>query len=560
MGYFDKYLMHEDGRDKGMNSTSSEKGTDGKKNNTSEYNHQYYMKNKDKWRDNKSSVSVKGQWDKEGDKDFDRKANNAKSVPGTDYEYYEKPDGSVVILCEDMKWVLPPGVNKGNIAEKLKEVTDREDSSDEDVNKIISDVFFNTPASGEKEFDVDAAARDVIRGKYGNGAERRAALGDDYAEVQKRVNEILGGKTSSEPKKTSKNTSKPVDGPKETPHANFPSSNSTNSAPRAREKNVTGTGTGLYRRDKVEDNKPRKREKNVSGNGTGLYTRGKVAHSEFVDRSESLEHHGILGQKWGVRRFEKAGGGLTAAGKARYQTDSNGNYKKLSKEEQRARKDAVTKWGTQSNQPSSARSSALAGTYAGLRISTGKDPKLIGKALDKSNDADEKRWKAAKKARSNMSDEEIKETEKLVKKERAKKALKIGAAVTATALATYGAYKINQLNKKAIEGIRAEADHKKSVARMFSNMNRQNAYDMQQTANKLGSASKEASRFVSGAKEAQKRADDLFMEAERQWERSKQKNFSVKEKVNYLKDNNELSDFTMNLLKKNNATLSSLGF
>lgn len=27
MGYFDKYLMHEDGRDKGMNSTSSEKGT-----------------------------------------------------------------------------------------------------------------------------------------------------------------------------------------------------------------------------------------------------------------------------------------------------------------------------------------------------------------------------------------------------------------------------------------------------------------------------------------------------------------------------------------------------
>lgn len=162
---------------------------------------------------------------------------------------------------------------------------------------------------------------------------------------------------------------------------------------------------------------------------------------------ECLEHHGILGMKWGVRRFEKAGGGLTAAGKARYKTDSNGNYQKLSKEEQRARKDAVTKWGTQSNQPSSARSSFLAGTYAGLRTSTGKDPKLIGKALDKSNDADEKRWKAAKKARSNMSDEEIKETEKLVKKERAKKALKIGAAVTVTALATYGGYKLYQLNK-----------------------------------------------------------------------------------------------------------------
>lgn len=36
---------------------------------------------------------------------------------------------------------------------------------------------------------------------------------------------------------------------------------------------------------------------------------------------EELAHHGILGQKWGVRRFESAGGHLTAAGKARYDGD-----------------------------------------------------------------------------------------------------------------------------------------------------------------------------------------------------------------------------------------------
>lgn len=280
----------------------------------------------------------------------------------------------------------------------------------------------------------------------------------------------------------------------------------------------------------------------------------------FQDDSDHLEHHGIKGQKWGVRRFEKAGGGLTPAGKARYNTDSNGNYQKLSKEERRARKDAVTKWGTQSNQPSSARSSFLAGTYAGLKISTGKDPKLIGKALDKSNDADEKRWKAAKKARSNMSDEEIKATEKLVKKERTKKALKIGAAVTATALATYGGYKLYQLNKKATNGIRADAANKAKVYEQFSNMNRQNAYNMTQTANKLGSASKESARFVSGAKEAQKRADEQFMSALTQAAKANKEKYSVKEKVDYLKDNNELGNLTMNLLKKNNATLSSLGF
>ncbi|MBO7449157.1 MAG: hypothetical protein J6U54_02210, partial [Clostridiales bacterium] len=85
-------------------STSNEKGADNKKNNTSEYNHDYYMRNKSKWQDNDSGSSSSGS--KESDEDK---------------------------------------------------------ASDED-----------------KEFDVDAAARDVIRGMYGNGAERKAALGDDY--------------------------------------------------------------------------------------------------------------------------------------------------------------------------------------------------------------------------------------------------------------------------------------------------------------------------------------------------------------------------------------------
>lgn len=31
-----------------------------------------------------------------------------------------------------------------------------------------------------------------------------------------------------------------------------------------------------------------------------------------------LSHHGILGQKWGVRRFQNSDGSLTAAGKGRY--------------------------------------------------------------------------------------------------------------------------------------------------------------------------------------------------------------------------------------------------
>ena len=43
----------------------------------------------------------------------------------------------------------------------------------------------------EPEKDIDTLAHEVIEGKYGNGEERKQALGSRYAEVQARVNEIL---------------------------------------------------------------------------------------------------------------------------------------------------------------------------------------------------------------------------------------------------------------------------------------------------------------------------------------------------------------------------------
>lgn len=55
---------------------------------------------------------------------------------------------------------------------------------------------------------------------------------------------------------------------------------------------------------------------------------------------EELTHHGILGQKWGVRRYQNQDGSLTAAGKKRLeQKDAKWARKNYEKITSKARKD-----------------------------------------------------------------------------------------------------------------------------------------------------------------------------------------------------------------------------
>lgn len=138
MGYFNttyyNSLMHADTkRDLNGTSISKEKGTDNKANNTSAYNHDYYIHHKEKWQDNKDSKTSD---------------------------------------------------NAGDDKSGLK----------------------------EGDFDIDAAALDVIRGKYGNGQARKDALGDDYEMIQKRVNEMyksgkFGGGSNTDSNSSSDNAS-----------------------------------------------------------------------------------------------------------------------------------------------------------------------------------------------------------------------------------------------------------------------------------------------------------------------------------------------------------------
>ena len=48
--------------------------------------------------------------------------------------------------------------------------------------------------------------------------------------------------------------------------------------------------------------------------------------------NSELKHHGILGQRWGIRRFQNKDGSLTSAGRKRYNVDEDGKKESAPKD------------------------------------------------------------------------------------------------------------------------------------------------------------------------------------------------------------------------------------
>lgn len=149
---------------------------------------------------------------KEDDPDFSDYAwDNAKQMGDTDFRVFTRDDGTKVVLEEDMKWVLPQNTDISDLQKRIVDYNNLLDEkrnsgekwSYEDwegwTNKIINGADPNTlfeKKSDKKEapketINVEAVAKDVIRGKYGNGEDRKKALGENYTEVQKLVNQLL---------------------------------------------------------------------------------------------------------------------------------------------------------------------------------------------------------------------------------------------------------------------------------------------------------------------------------------------------------------------------------
>lgn len=94
----------------------------------------------------------------------------------------------------------------------------------------------------------------------------------------------------------------------------------------------------------------------------------------FETDQNSLAHFGIKGMHWGIRRFENKNGTLTPAGRKRYDTDEDGDYKKVSKTQSSKSSDSGNepKKGLSNKQKAIIAGAAIAGTalaaYGGYKL------------------------------------------------------------------------------------------------------------------------------------------------------------------------------------------------
>lgn len=237
--------------------------------------------------------------------------------------------------------------------------------------------------------------------------------------------------------------------------------------------------------------------------------------------TDELSHHGILGQKWGVRRFENSNGRLTAAGKARYDDG------KVSEKEKHAFSAKAAAYKT------------LGGMHAiNAKFSPTKSGRQLAKAAGKI---------ANKKAEQYQKEADERAANKKGLSDGQKKALKIGAAVTATALASYGVYKVSQINKKpkpfTTEQLKSMGINVFEPERIEVNRIQLNRTPVNITSSKPIKTVTPSASSVSKANESLQATLNMM------------KNISSSTPAS-----SGQNDLVYDLLKKNSATLSSLGF
>lgn len=208
------------------NSTSSEKGKDGKKNNTSEYNHEYYEENTEKWKDNKKKSKKNSTrsndddrfYDKDGNarfghKDYDEndedfKRTDGEKIEGTNLRTFTNKNGSTIIMGDGIKFSFPPGTKiTSSMARQIAKIENGDKSNKESyVAKMLNAVTgfadkqgLNTDTAGKKKSSSkkSSSSKEKSESKEKKGSNRTFAEAkkDYYSNAKKEKEEK---KSSSE--------------------------------------------------------------------------------------------------------------------------------------------------------------------------------------------------------------------------------------------------------------------------------------------------------------------------------------------------------------------------
>ena len=126
-------------------------------------------------------LSTTATTDKPNDTAVSQPVGEPQSINETNSSTTENANPDPAVKSNEIDPASSPKVNTPST------VANNSVATPETPTKKSSSSNLNTEIQGS----IDEKAKQVIQGDFGNGAERRKALGSEYAEIQSRVNEIL---------------------------------------------------------------------------------------------------------------------------------------------------------------------------------------------------------------------------------------------------------------------------------------------------------------------------------------------------------------------------------